>query len=350
MARLHALMRSSLPLLIAVAACTAESADRNAERSPSSARHVDGGAGLPSGVVGSGAGPASGAAQVVGDASTVGDAVSDAAAPLQSIDDVISDMRDPPSANARNNNHASVIFSGNYDQAVKLAPQYAASFNNITSWCWAFEVEGNPATNTAVEVRRHVVYALRKSTNAWVKVDGGRPSGFRGNRGASTNTFSDEVVVDEETVRVHPGGPPHEDLVSYELWQPNTARMIDFVSDIKAVFAKCEMRLVRLNASEPEDIDTAAYAGQTGFDFWRRGAGPFEPGVTQFWGPNGRMKPVTRNWQAFSVITFKPGDLEWSDLPGELGFGPAWTVQNPYLDPPDTLSEAELRANPPPLE
>ena len=108
------------------------------------------------------------------------------------------------------------------------------------------------------------------------------------------------------------------------------------------------MRVVTLDSSQPSDIDKASYAGQVGFDFWRRAAGLFKPGVTQFWGPNGRMKPITSEWQTFSVVTLKPYDPKWSALPGELGFGPAWTVQNPYLDPPYTLTPDQLRANPPP--
>jgi hypothetical protein len=272
------------------------------------------------------------------------------AAAVESVDEIIADMTQAPTANGRSNNEAAVIFSGNYDQAVKLSPAYAPSFNNIASWCWAFEVQGNPARNTAVEARHHEVYALRKSTHTWQRVDGGRPSGYRGNRSGSTNEFSDEVVVDDETIRVRPGGAPHPELASYEMWQPNAARTIDYVHDIDAVFARCEMRLVTLDPGASVDIDSAQYAGQVGFDFWRRGAGPFQSGVTQFWGSNGRMKAISKEWKTFNVITMKPRAPEWSNLPGELGFGPAWTVANPYLDPPYTLSEQTIRSNPPPLQ
>lgn len=270
-------------------------------------------------------------------------------AALASLDEIIADMKQAPTANGRSNNEAAVIFSGNYDQAVKLAPNYAPSFNNIASWCWAFEVQGNRARNTAVEARHHEVYALRKSTGAWQLVDGGRPSGYRGKRSGSTGELSDEVVVDDDTVRVRPGGAPRTDLVSYEMWQPNAARTIDYVRDIDAVFARCEMRIVTLNTAASADIDSAQYAGQVGFDFWRRGAGPFQPGVTQFWGSNGRMKAISKDWKTFNVITLKPRSPQWSNLPGELGFGPAWTVANPYLDPPYTLTEQAIRSTPPPL-
>ena len=62
------------------------------------------------------------------------------------------------------------------------------------------------------------------------------------------------------------------------------------------------------------------------------------------------MKTIDKEWKAFNVVTLKPLKPEFSNLPGELGFGPAWTVANPYLDPPYTLTEQELRANPPPLK
>jgi hypothetical protein len=265
------------------------------------------------------------------------------------IEGVINDMLLPASAYARPNSQAAVIFSGNYAQALKLSPRYAPSFNNITSWCWAFATAEHRAQNTAVEVRYSDVYALRRSTNAWVLIDSGRPSGFRGDLRGAQEEYKDEVIVDEDTVRVRPGAPPRTDLVSYELWTPNAAKQIDFVPDLKAVYASCQMRFVTLDPAAPDDSGAARYAGQIGFDFWRRGAGPFEPGVTQFWGPNGRMKPITKEWQTFSVVSLKPGESGLNGLPAELGFGPAWEVENPFLDPPYTLTVAELRGNPPPL-
>lgn len=265
------------------------------------------------------------------------------------IEEVIRDMTEPASAVARNNNEAAVIFSGNYAQAVNLAPGYAPTFDNITSWCWAFVGKDHEADNAAIEVRYSDLYALRDSSEQWELIDSGRPSGYRGTSSGSSGELKDEVVVDADTIRVRPGAPPRTDLNSYEMWTPNAARQIDFVHDIKAVYASCQMRVVTLDPSQPDDLDRARYAGQMGFDFWRRSAGPFNPGVTQFWGPNGRMKPITSEWQTFSVVGLAPYDRSWSNLPGELGFGPAWTVPNPYLDPPYTITADELRANPPPL-
>lgn len=272
-----------------------------------------------------------------------------ATASSDAIEELIRDMTEPASADARGNNEAAVIFSGNYQQAVKLSPGYAPSFDNITSWCWVFATAEHTASNTAVEVRFSDVHALRRSTDQWEVIDSGRPSGYRGNSSGSTGELADEIVVDEETVMVRPGAPPRTDLVSYELWTPNAARQIEFVPDIKAVHASCQMRVVTFDPGQPSDLEDARYAGQMGFDFWRRAAGPFEPGVTQFWGPQGRMKPVTTEWQTFHVVGVKPYDPAWSNLPGELGYGEPYEVPNPYLDPPDTLALDELRENPPPL-
>ena len=107
------------------------------------------------------------------------------------------------------------------------------------------------------------------------------------------------------------------------------------------------MRFVVNDLTQADDSSEARYAGQIGFDFWRRGAGPFQPGVTQFWGPNGRMKPITKEWQTFHVVSLKPGEFGSSALGPEFGYG--GYVANPYMDPPYTLTEQELRANPPPL-
>ena len=93
---------------------------------------------------------------------------------------VIDDMRQPELATARPNSKPSVIFSGNFAQTQLLAPAYASSVNNITSWFWIFQLPGNTATNVAVEVRGQEAYALR-SGGQWVKVNDGRSSGWRGN-------------------------------------------------------------------------------------------------------------------------------------------------------------------------
>ncbi|MFK7986217.1 MAG: hypothetical protein AB8I08_09305 [Sandaracinaceae bacterium] len=270
------------------------------------------------------------------------------ASAVNSVDTIIDDMTQPASARARDNNEASVIFSGNYEQAQRLSPTYAHSINNITSWCWAFAADGHPSdAATAVQVRHHEVYALRRSTGRWEWVAGGRPSGWRGNLRAATYELQDEEVIDADVVQVRPGAEPRTDLRSYELWTPGAADQIDFWWDVQAVFATCQMRVVPVGDGSSE-VARARYAGQVGFDLWRRPL-PFQPGVSQFWGPNGRMKPITDAWQSFNTISLRPGNPEFSKLPGELGFGPAWTVTNPYLDPPHVLTPAELRANPPPL-
>lgn len=266
---------------------------------------------------------------------------------VNSVDTIIGDMRLPATASGRSNNEASVIFSGNAAQARVLRPQYASTINNVTSWCWPFMSRDNRASNLAVQVRYHEVYGLRASTNQWVRIAGGRPSGWRGNYTAATYELKDEVVIDNDIVQVRPGAAPRTDLVSYELWTPEAAKVIDFFQDLKAVYTSCQMRLVNVSGGAV-DMSAARYAGQVGFDLWRRGYGDFQPGVTQFWGPNGRMKPITNQWQAFNTISLRPYDINYSGLPPELGMG-NWTTPNPYANPPYVLTEQEVRANPPPL-
>lgn len=265
-----------------------------------------------------------------------------------SVDAIVADMREGPTAYARSNNEPSVIFSGNAAQAERLSPTYGSSIDNITSWCWVFSTPENAATHAAVQVRYSDVYVLRASTGTWEPISAGRPSGWRGDLHAATFEVQDEIVIDDEILEVHPGAPPRTDLVSYELW-PTWSRPIDFWEDVRAVYATCQARVVALPDAPPGDLERAHYAGQVGFDLWRRAAGPFEPGVTQFDGSVGRMHALGTEWQSLHVISMRPRDPEWSKLPGYVGLGPAWTVINPYLDPPYTLTEEEIRANPPPL-
>lgn len=265
-----------------------------------------------------------------------------------SVEAIIADMREGPTAYARSNNEPAVIFSGNAAQAARLSPAHGSTIDDITSWCWVFSTPDNGATHAAVQVRHSDAWVLRASTGGWEPVSAGRPSGWRGDLRAATFELQDEVVIDDEILEVRPGAPPRADLVSYELW-PTWSRPIDFWSDVRAVYATCQARVVALPDAPPGDLERARYAGQVGFDLWRRAGGAFEPGVTQFDGSVGRMRALSTEWQSLHVISMRPRDPEWSKLPGYLGLGPAWTVVNPYLDPPYTLTEEEIRASPPPL-
>jgi hypothetical protein len=267
---------------------------------------------------------------------------------LNSVQNLINDMLLPSSAWGRYQNEAAMGFSGNYQQARALT-DYATTMNNITGWCWAFATPDNQSQRTAVQVRYHEVYALRASTNQWVQIGSGRPAGSRGNLGGATYEINDETVIDNDIVQVRPGGNPRPDLKSHELWNPTNPGMwqIDWFSDVKAIYASCQMRVVSLDGSG--DFSGASYAGQSGFDLWRRGYGNFQSGVTQFWGPNGRMKPISTQWQTFNVISMKPGVPSASAFEGWfVGSNQAY-VQNNYMDPPYNLTEQEVRVNPPPL-
>lgn len=275
---------------------------------------------------------------------------------------VIDDMKLPASANARANNEAAVIFTGEYQQALALGEMLranlnlsrnpAAAINNVTSWCWAFMAPDNASTSTAVQVRFHDVAVLQASTNQWVQISSGRPSGGRGNRSGVVYPYLEggERVIDADVVEVRPGAAPRPDLTSHELWAPGAGGPnLPFpFSDVRAVHATCQMRLVDVQTGGPVDLNTAKYSGQVGFDFWERTSRNAVAGVDRFWGPNGRMKALTNQWQSLNVITLAPDPsrIAFSSLPPEFGRG-YFTTQNPYLNGSFVLSESQIFANPP---
>jgi hypothetical protein len=266
---------------------------------------------------------------------------------INSVNEIVADMRTAASVAARTNNEPAVIFSGNSQQAALLSSN-TSSVDNITPWCWVFMTPNNTSSQAAVEVRHEEVYVLSRTTHQWSFVVGGRPSGLRGvTTSGSVSVPGAEVIVDANTVRVIPGSPPRTDLISHELW-PTTLVQFSNWSDVQAVFATCQARVVALPGAPASDILGARYAAQVGFDLWNRAAGGFNSGVTHFDGSVGRMKVVTQNWQSFNVISLAPLDANFSRLPPYLGQG-SYTTVNPYLNPPNTLSEAEIRANAPPL-
>lgn len=281
------------------------------------------------------------------------------------IDDIIADIKEAPTGFGRHGygrpeNYPSVRFTGNFDQALALDQRYkpyenyVQNANNLTSWCWVYMDPDNTAQNVAVEVRNHEIYILRKSTNKWELVDGGRPSGFRWDYNSARDDigleYNNQDIVDNNTVRVYPGSPPRTDLISHELWTPNAAGNRPDMYDTKAIYATCEARIVPFNGNDGSNLATAKFSGEVGFDYWHRWGPGFIRNVGFWDGSTGRMERIGTDWTRLNYISLKPTDKRNSTFDSVYtGLGGWPTIDDDLLEPPYTLTEAEIRANPPPV-
>jgi hypothetical protein len=171
---------------------------------------------------------------------------------------------------------------------------------------------GNPATNTLVNVKNCAVYILSKSTGAWqtISLSASDISG-----GYYSPTFS----VDYGTavpMRVESDGSFSFGTTAGEVahFYGPWPRIADTASDFGGMVTTCDARLILDNASGVDDRAIASFLLDTGADPYPTTTGP---GIEN--NPNigmGKFKYVQIDWRSFSMTT---------------------------------LSEAELASNPPPV-
>ena len=231
--------------------------------------------------------------------------------PVNSIETIIRDMQWPHAGHPHG-------VPRSYNWALKPGIGMGndpRTFSCMTAWGQLYEdARGNPATNTRVSIRNMRAFVLSRRDRRWHLIQTApRVAGaafaetFAGNR----HRPADIRAEADQSVSVKAGGG-----FNFHFWPAAQRAPIDR-KDIAGIFVTVQARLVADNPDLPDDRDQARYLLCAGGDYWRnRKAAWF------FWKTNhaiamGRFKYVENEWQAFNMAT---------------------------------LSEPELRQNPPPLE
>lgn len=188
------------------------------------------------------------------------------------------------------------------------------AFRALMAWGQVYEdAEGNPATNTRVQLRNMKAYVLSKKDGAWrvvqesVSVDG---AAYREDFVADVNKPAD-VRAEAEGVSVK-----LEPNYNFHYWPTSGRTEID-PTDIAGIFTTMQARLIVDDENKPDDRDKARYLLSMGADYWLDLTTQWDQFKTNGDVAIGKFKYVTPEWQAFNMTS---------------------------------LSEEELRKNPPPLE
>jgi hypothetical protein len=266
-------------------------------------------------------------------------------ATINSVDTIINDMRlmndaqlaGVPSSNgwARGPGH---VIMGNDPRGTNTPSWWVvnnsyyksgAYWNAILPWFVIFDGVGNGASNTRVQVRNMKLYMKSKASGAWKLLEattgvGGElyPKTLTGTNTSAPNTRTES---DGSTSVLPPGG----NLV-FHGWSAGFSKIDG--SDVAAVFLTVQARLVKDNEAGVDDRAQAQYLIHVGGDYYPDTSTRASDLAPAYYFPGiglSRAKLVTDNWQAFSFSTINVG------------------VEDPGGA---TLTEAELRANPPPLE
>lgn len=188
----------------------------------------------------------------------------------------------------------------------------ANGWHALTAWGVVYEAaEGNPATNTRVNIRDLQLFFLQKSTGKWLLLQNtSQPDGA-----AYLEDFSGDVSkpgdVRQEpdgTISVTAGGG-----YNFHFYPSDRASINP--NDIGGILALFQARLIVGDPNLPDDRSIARYLCGSGADYYPALTGgwpgnlTYNPGVG-----NGKMKYVQSEWRFFALTTLTAAQLT-SNLP-----------------------------------
>ncbi len=234
--------------------------------------------------------------------------------------------------------------------------------DEILPWFWVYAGVGhNDSLNLRLQYGYGVISVLRKSTNTWVD-SSVRVGGFNGyvwdGNDSTPNSLGNTNVslTDFGDFRDHADGTRSSRFTGNwgcELWYERV-RDRSLIVDSKAVALICQCRIID-NDNNPYYGPNGCYAVHIGFDFWGRESpsSSFYQSGSKYWGrasngTNSRWIDVKNgDWTSVAFIGMDP----YNKSPGNAHLGvyssghPDFPF--PWCRPPYSLTEAQVRANPP---
>jgi hypothetical protein len=177
-----------------------------------------------------------------------------------------------------------------------------ADFSAFIAWGQVYEdAEGNPASNTRVELRDMEAYYLSASSGRWYLLQFDRLV----DGAAYVEDFVDNVSIPAD-IRAESGGTISiraGDGYNFHFWPQSTRVSID-TSDIAGIFSTVQARLITEDPALPDDRAQARYLLSVGADYWRDLAAEWQSDWTTVGDAAiGRFRYVTPEWGSFNMTT-----------------------------------------------
>lgn len=186
----------------------------------------------------------------------------------------------------------------------------------ITSWGAIYAAaEGNPATNTRVNIRDMRTYLLQKSSGKWLLLQNTSvPDGaaYLEDFSGDLNKPADIRHESDGTISVTAGGG-----YNFHFYPVNRASINP--NDIGGIVVVIQARLIIGDPSKPDDRISARYLCTAGADYYPAlmggwpGNESFNPGVAI-----SKMKYVRSEWRSFAMTTLTRNQLESNPPPVNL--------------------------------
>jgi len=220
-----------------------------------------------------------------------------------------------------------------------MTPQ--AGWTAAIAWGQVYEwIDGNPATNTRVQIKDLELYYLSKADNNWhllqksVGVDG---NAYVEDFAGDVNKPADKRIEKDGSVSVKAGGG-----YNFHFWS-KLGRVTYPANDVAGCYVTVKARLVSDNTNLPDDRDKARYLMSVGGDWWLSLTAQWDQWKTNADMGIGRFRFVTSEWKSFNMIS-APLDSVRKNPPPFLAISTA--INEFSFLTPDFLKLEQIYPNP----
>ena len=183
----------------------------------------------------------------------------------------------------------------------KGAQQPPEGWTAAIAWGQLYEwAEGNPATNTRVQIRDLELFYLSTSDGQWRQLQ----KSLRVDGAAYIEDFIDDISKPADirsekdgSISVTAGGG-----YNFHFW-PSSGRVEIPKDDVKACFITVQCRLILDDPNGPDDRDEAAYLMSVGGDWWESMSAVWDNWTTNADMGIGRFRFVTNEWKGYNMIS-----------------------------------------------
>jgi hypothetical protein len=187
------------------------------------------------------------------------------------------------------------------------------AFKAFIAWGQIYEAaEGNPATNTRVQIRDMRAYILSKADGQWHLVQGSTlvsGAAYREDFSGDESRPADIRSEPDGTISVT-AGEGH----NFHFW-PASGRVSIDPDDIAGVLVTAQTRLVLNDPDGPDDRDRARYVMGVGADYWQSLTAQWDQWKTNGDVGIGRFRYVTPEWQTFTMSSLSEDALRQNPPP-----------------------------------
>jgi len=173
-------------------------------------------------------------------------------------------------------------------------------------------INGNPATNTRVNIKDLEMYYLSKADQKWhllqksVGVDG---NAYVEDFAGDVNKPADKRIEKDGSVSVKAGGG-----YNFHFWS-KLGRVKYPQGDVAGIYVTVKARLVVDKTTLPDDRDKAKYLMSVGGDWWLSLTAPWDNWKTNWDMGISRFRFVTTEWKSFNMCSLPAATIRQNPPP-----------------------------------